>query len=59
MTEREGIQQHDDRRVPGDVENERRPYIAPELVSYGTVAKLTQGSTGSGNDFLMRMMNCL
>ena len=25
----------------------KRPYVAPELVEYGTVAKLTQGGGGS------------
>ena len=39
----------------------RRVYVAPELVEYGTVSKLTQGGTGSFNDGAgMMMMNaCL
>lgn len=43
-----------DRRV-------RRPYASPELVEYGTVAKLTQSGGGSVTDFgpFMRMMVCL
>jgi hypothetical protein len=37
---------------------DRRPYHAPELVEYGSVAKLTQGGGMSGNDGVM-MMFCL
>jgi hypothetical protein len=59
--QRDGNQPHDSRRVPGEAASVRRPYAAPELVEYGTVAKLTQSGTGSINDFLgmMRMMVCL
>jgi hypothetical protein len=35
---------------------ERRPYAAPELIEYGTVAKLTQTGNGSVNDFNGMMM---
>ena len=59
LTDRDGIEQRDDQQVPGEVETERRPYVAPELTMYGTVAKLTQGVGGSGTDFSMRMMACL
>jgi hypothetical protein len=37
---------------------DRRPYHTPELVEYGSVAKLTQGGGMSGTDFQM-MMSCL
>ena len=39
----------------------RRAYVAPELVEYGTVSKLTQTGTGSFNDGggMMMMMACL
>ena len=33
--------------VPGRA---RRPYKKPTLVEYGSVAKLTQGSSGTRND---------
>jgi hypothetical protein len=55
-----------DRRVesgsaPDKVLEGRRPYVAPELVEYGTVAKLTQSGGVSGFDFgnMMSMMSCL
>ena len=48
---------------PGrDVRCERRPYAPPELVEYGTVAKLTQTGGGSVMDFgsmMTMMMTCL
>lgn len=58
--EREGIEREDDRRLPGDT-GVRRPYTSPELIEYGTVAKLTQTGGGSFSDFggMMRMMPCL
>ena len=34
----------------------RRPYAPPELIEYGTVAKLTQTGSGSVNDFIGMMM---
>jgi len=56
----EGIQQDDDRRAPDEAGGVRRVYVAPELVEYGTVAKLTQSGTGSFNDGSgMMMMTCL
>jgi hypothetical protein len=61
--DREGIERHDDRPLgpsPGHHEagNVRRPYTAPELIEYGTVAKLTQTGSGSVFDFggMMTMM---
>jgi hypothetical protein len=43
-----------------DAASVRRPYQAPELVEYGTVAKLTQTGGGSRFDFNgMMMMACL
>ena len=50
---------------PEDISREptavRRPYAAPELVEYGTVAKLTQtgGATFNDGGGMMRMMFCL
>ena len=61
--DREGIERHDDRPLsptPGhdDAGSMRRTYIAPELIEYGTVAKLTQTGSGSVFDFggMMTMM---
>ena len=34
----------------------RRPYRAPSLVDYGSVAKLTQGSNPNGTDSVDGMM---
>ncbi len=45
-----------------DSRGARRPYVPPELVEYGTVAKLTQsGGTSLVMDFgsMMRIMTCL
>ena len=62
---RNGIERDDDRPVSGqglanDAPNPRRPYTAPELVEYGSVAKLTQTGGGSVFDFLgMMRMACL
>jgi hypothetical protein len=55
---REGSQ--DKRRADGQPTS-RRTYVAPELVEYGTVAKLTQTGSGSVVDFIgmMRMRPCL
>jgi hypothetical protein len=50
--EREGIERDDDRWAPDDTPRVRRPYTAPELVEYGTVAKLTQTGSGSIVDFV-------
>jgi hypothetical protein len=39
---------------------ERKAYIAPELVEYGSITKLTQGATGTVGDALgMNMAPCL
>jgi hypothetical protein len=39
----------------------RRTYVAPELIEYGTVAKLTQTGGQTVADFFVfrRMMTCL
>jgi hypothetical protein len=37
---------------------DRRPYCAPELIEYGSVAKLTQSGSMFGFDS-MTMMGCL
>ncbi len=44
-----------------DVAGPRRPYVAPELIEYGTVAKLTQTGGQTAHDSLVwnRMGNCL
>jgi len=59
--EREAIEREDDRPSPGEIGRVRRPYAPPELIEYGTVAKLTQTGGGSVFDFggMMRMMTCL
>ncbi len=59
--EREGIERDDGDGGPGGAGTGRRAYGAPELVEYGTVAKLTRGVFGSVNDLplLMTMMACL
>ena len=60
MTDRpEKLAQHGDRRAPEEIESERRAYVPPELVEYGSVSKLTQTGTGSFADFGMMMMTCL
>ena len=48
-------------RVPHESGRGRRAYVSPELIDYGTVAKLTQSGSGSVADFfgMMRMMTCL
>lgn len=38
--------------MPGEAGHVRRAYAAPELVEYGTVAKLTQTGSGSIFDFI-------
>jgi hypothetical protein len=50
-----------DRLVPDGGGRVRRAYVAPALIEYGTVAKLTQTGNGSVGDFsgMMRMMICL
>ncbi len=60
MSDRHDQGTHDVRRPEPDV-GSRRPYAAPELIDYGTVAKLTQTGSGSVNDFtgMMMMMTCL
>ena len=49
-------QKYDDAPVKKAVA--RKPYAAPQLISYGTVAKLTATGTRSGTDG-MAMMSCL
>ncbi len=50
-----------DRLGPDGSGGVRRAYVAPELIEYGTVAKLTQTGGGSLSDFgaMMRMVTCL
>jgi hypothetical protein len=54
---------HPDRFQPDDApqpKSDRRPYAAPLLIEYGTVAKLTQTGGVTVNDFMGRMrMACL
>lgn len=61
--ERRGMRQDEDRPRSKDHDaiGSVRQYVAPALVEYGTVAKLTQTGTGSVADFsgMMRMMVCL
>ena len=59
--EREGIEREDDRQPQGEPGRVHRPYAPPELIEYGTVAKLTQTGGGSVFDFggMMRMSTCL
>jgi len=46
---------------PGDGSRPRRPYATPELIEYGTVAKLTQTGGETAHDSLVwnRMGSCL
>ena len=47
-------------RIADTTPNGRRAYVAPVLVEYGTVAKLTQTGGGSVTDFgSMMRMACL
>jgi hypothetical protein len=48
-------------RGTGDGATARQAYVAPELVEYGTVAKLTQTGGQTVQDFFTfrRMMTCL
>lgn len=46
-------QQPDDKRRADDPM--RRPYVAPELIEYGTVAKLTQTGGRTTADFLFNL----
>ena len=55
MTDRQEESPRDGRRPEPGVGG-RRPYAAPELIEYGTVAKLTQAGNGSVNDFNGMMM---
>ena len=54
-----------DRREAGDDGHEpaaKKPYRAPRLTEYGSVAKLTQANAGSGTDSGMKasqMKTCL
>ena len=48
----------DDGRKSGDNEPARRAYVTPELVEYGTLAKLTQAGGGTIADLAgMMQMN--
>ena len=59
--ERDGRERERDHSEQRGVGGSRRPYVAPELIEYGTVAKLTQTGGGSVMDFgsMMRMTTCL
>ena len=60
--ERDRLEQDSDHPVGDDTRGARRPYVPPELVEYGTVAKLTQsGGTSLVMDFgnMMRISTCL
>ena len=59
--ERDGVEQNSDRRAAGDVvaERARRPYARPELIEYGTVAKLTQTGGVTVADFSGMRRMCL
>jgi hypothetical protein len=60
--ERDRLEQESDHPVGDNTGKVRRPYVAPELVEYGTVAKLTQsGGTSLVMDFgnMMRTSTCL
>lgn len=45
----------------GNAGRPRKPYVAPELIEYGSVAKLTQAGGQTVTDFLFwrRMRMCL
>jgi hypothetical protein len=52
----------DDDGAPHPVSDLRRPYVAPALIDYGTVSKLTQTggvTTFDSGGFMMMMMVCL
>ena len=55
MTDRQEKSPRDGHRPEPGVGG-RRSYAAPELIEYGTVAKLTQAGNGSVNDFNGMMM---
>jgi hypothetical protein len=38
-----------------DASQPRRPYVAPELIEYGTVAKLTQTGGMTSTDFFLSL----
>jgi hypothetical protein len=51
----------DDTRSPDGRDEEKKPYVEPKLVEYGSVSKLTEAqAAGSFTDAMARMMNtCL
>jgi hypothetical protein len=50
----EHLSNHEDRMIePTSPSAKRKAYAAPHLLEYGSVAKLTQGTTGSGTDTAM------
>lgn len=51
MTDQRDNQAHDIEFRHENNGKPRRAYVAPELIEYGTVAKLTQGNNGSVSDF--------
>ena len=48
MSRRNGAE--NDRQLLGEAARVRRPYSPPELIEYGTVAKLTQTGGATFND---------
>ena len=48
------MNEHPDEKRRAD-EPRRRPYVAPELIEYGTVAKLTQTGGRTAADFLFNL----
>ena len=46
---RDGTRRDDD-SAANDPASQRRPYVPPELVEYGTVAKLTQSGGATTKD---------
>lgn len=57
MTDQRDALPSDGARSPDEPRAKRRPYVAPELIEYGTVAKLTQTGGNTTNDAagMMRM----
>ena len=42
--------QQDNRQTPVKTPAAKKPYTTPQLVDYGSIAKLTQGGNGTGAD---------
>ena len=50
MSERKDSQPRDDRTAGTPARSRKRPYRRPELVEYGSVAKLTKGTKSVNTD---------